>query len=99
MKQMKRFLIAIGITLTLFCVLTGFVHSSKAPALKWLNDAGQEVALSSFKGKNVVLLYTGGFCPPCNREMEALMPRLSESDKNLTEWVSVSVFQPGCTSE
>lgn len=40
--------------------------------IKLLNEQGEEVMLSSFKGKNIVLVFWASWCPDCQRELPIL---------------------------
>ena len=49
-----------------------------APAFTLVNDAGQQVSLSDFKGQVIYLDFWGTWCEPCMREMKEFAPALKK---------------------
>ena len=48
---------------------SGITKSQLAPDFTLQNLAGEEVTLSDFRGKNVILNFWTTWCPPCKAEM------------------------------
>ena len=67
----------------------------KAPDFTLLNDAGQKVKLSDFRGQNVVLyFYPKDDTPGCTKEACGFRDRIADLKKDNVEVVGVSFDSP-----
>lgn len=62
----------------------------KAPDLALKDLDGNMVKLSSFRGKNVVLVFWASWCPDCRAEVPMLKEMYSKADPDKVVFVSVS---------
>ena len=62
----------------------------KAPELALKDLDGNMVKLSSFRGKNVVLVFWASWCPDCRAEVPMLKEMYSKADPDKVVFVSVS---------
>lgn len=73
------------------------VHGSPRPVpdLAFQNGSGDEMSLSDFRGKVVVLNIWATWCPPCREEMPTLDALQDELGGDRFEVVALSVDQAG----
>lgn len=57
----------------------GLQKGDMAPNITMTNLAGEEVKLSDFRGKNVVLNFWATWCPPCRAEMPHMQKYYDEN--------------------
>jgi len=58
------------IVLIFMCLAPFLAHSVE---YRWQNEAGKEMNISSHQGKAVALHFWASWCPPCRKEMPALV--------------------------
>lgn len=89
--------LAIGITLMAFRQNSGATEGlnigNKAPELKFKNPDGKEIALSSLKGKMVLIDFWSSWCGPCRRENPFVVKAYNEfKDKKFKNGKSFTVY-------
>jgi thiol-disulfide isomerase/thioredoxin len=61
------------------------------PAFSMLNNNGQTIDLSQFKGKKVFVNLWATWCPPCRAEIPSIQKLYAKTDKNKTVFVMLSL--------
>lgn len=104
-EQLEQALAQLGKTATKNKLYTQMQHTvniakltavgQQAPDFKQADTAGQVIALSSFRGKYVLIDFWASWCGPCRRENPSVVKAFREyKDKNFTV-LGVSLDQPG----
>ncbi|MEH6944536.1 peroxiredoxin family protein [Bacillus sp. JJ722] len=69
--------------------LPGLDVGGKAPNFTLQNLEGENVSLSDYKGKKVILNFWATWCPPCRKEMPAL-EKFYQQNKNKIEILAIN---------
>jgi cytochrome c biogenesis protein CcmG, thiol:disulfide interchange protein DsbE len=68
--------------------------SDMAPAFKLMDLNNKEFALSSLKGKPVILFFWTTWCPYCQKELRQMKDKQAELSKDAVELVAINVQEP-----
>jgi thiol-disulfide isomerase/thioredoxin len=66
-------------------------NSVSLPAAQLINEKGEVVDLSSFKGKKVFVNLWATWCPPCVAEMPSIQELYNQTRSSNTEFVMLSL--------
>lgn len=86
-----RFLLSLVFVLSLTTPVSTLANSDSPYQLNFANVEGQQVSLSKYKGKVVLLNFWATWCPPCIEEMPSMQRLREQLDGKPFEIVAVNV--------
>ncbi len=86
-----RFLLSLICALSLTASITVQANSDSPYQLNFANIEGQQVSLSKYKGKVVLLNFWATWCPPCIEEMPSMQRLREQLEGKPFEIVAINV--------